>query len=77
MPPGGFEPTISAGEGPQAYALDRVATGTGRLPSTNRKNSLGSHAFKLELPEIYLSCCLKEFVIYIRVSHLLLSIYLL
>jgi hypothetical protein len=24
----GFEPTISAGEGPQAYALDREATGT-------------------------------------------------
>jgi len=25
----GFEPTISAGEGPQTYALDRTATGTG------------------------------------------------
>jgi hypothetical protein len=24
-----FEPTISAGERPQTYALDRVATGTG------------------------------------------------
>jgi len=30
MPPVGFEPTISAGEQPQTYALDRVATGTGR-----------------------------------------------
>ena len=29
MPPVGFEPTISAGERPQAYALDRAATGTG------------------------------------------------
>ena len=28
MPPAGFEPTISAGERPQANALDRVATGT-------------------------------------------------
>ena len=28
MPPMGFEPTISAGERPQAYALDRTATGT-------------------------------------------------
>ena len=27
--PVGFEPTISAGERPQTYALDRVATGTG------------------------------------------------
>ena len=28
MPPLGFEPTVSAGEGPQTYALDRAATGT-------------------------------------------------
>jgi type I site-specific restriction endonuclease len=26
----GFEPTISAGELPQTYALDRMATGTGK-----------------------------------------------
>ena len=32
MPPAGFEPTISAGEWPQTYALNRAATGTG--PST-------------------------------------------
>ena len=29
MPPVGFEPTISAGERWQTYALDRAATGTG------------------------------------------------
>ena len=29
MPPVGFEPTISAGERPQTYNLDRAATGTG------------------------------------------------
>jgi len=29
MPPVRFEPTISAGEQPQTYALDRAATGTG------------------------------------------------
>ena len=29
MPPVGFKPTISAGERPQTYALDRAATGTG------------------------------------------------
>ena len=28
MPPVGFEPTISAGERPQTYALNRAATGT-------------------------------------------------
>ena len=30
MPPVGFKPTISAGERPQTYALDRAATGAGR-----------------------------------------------
>ena len=29
MHPVGFEPTISAGERPQTYALDRAASGTG------------------------------------------------
>ena len=29
MPPVGFEPTISAGERPQTYALDRAASGIG------------------------------------------------
>ena len=33
MPPVGLEPTISAGERPQTYALDRAATGTGISPS--------------------------------------------
>jgi hypothetical protein len=31
MPPVGFEHTISAGEQPQIYALDRAATGTGTI----------------------------------------------
>jgi hypothetical protein len=31
-PPTGFEPTISAGERPQTYVLDRVATATGNQP---------------------------------------------
>jgi len=31
MPPVGFETTMSAGERPQTYTLDRAATGTGRL----------------------------------------------
>jgi len=30
MPPVGFEPTISAGERPQTYALELGATGTGK-----------------------------------------------
>ena len=31
MPPVGFEPTISAGERLQTYALDRAATGAGTV----------------------------------------------
>ena len=31
MPPVGFEPTISAGERPKTYGLDRAATGTGKI----------------------------------------------
>ena len=38
MPPVGFEPTISAGELPQTYALDRAATGTGIRGSNRRWN---------------------------------------
>ena len=45
MPPVGFEPTISAGERPKTYALDRAATGTGRttyaVGRTSRSGVLG------------------------------------
>ena len=34
MTQAGFEPKISEGERPQTYALDRAATGTGRIPSS-------------------------------------------
>ena len=40
MPPVGFEPTTPAGERPQTYALDRAATGTGRMVSLVDVNSL-------------------------------------
>ena len=40
MPPVGFEPTISAGERPQTHALDRAATGTGKLYITSHNTSL-------------------------------------
>ena len=36
MPPVGFEPTISASERPQTYALDRAATGIGSKTSYGR-----------------------------------------
>ena len=39
MPPVGLEPTISAGERPQTYALDRAATGTGIFSYNTNPNS--------------------------------------
>jgi len=39
MLPGGFEPTISAGERPKTYALDLAATGTGLLLKHKVMNS--------------------------------------
>jgi len=38
MLPVGFEPTISAGERPQTYVLDRAATGTGIYNNYVMKN---------------------------------------
>ena len=38
MPPVGFEPTTSAGERPQTYALDRAATGTGMQNHKDKPN---------------------------------------
>ena len=40
MPPMEFEPTVSAGEGPQTYALDRAATGTGCSVGGRWRNEL-------------------------------------
>ena len=39
MPPVGLEPTISAGERPKTYALDRAATGTGSLDYYIKQNN--------------------------------------
>ena len=38
MPPVEFEPTISAGERPQTYALERATTGSGKLTDMKYQN---------------------------------------
>ena len=43
MPRVGFEPTISAGERPQTYALDRTATGTGTYIVLTVANNVGTN----------------------------------
>ena len=45
MPPVGFEPTISAGQRPQTYALDRAATGTSKYTDIPYNNQ-GTAALK-------------------------------
>jgi hypothetical protein len=46
MPSVEFEPTISAGERPQNYALDRAATGTGNYRQLLYKNVDTVNGFK-------------------------------
>ena len=45
MPSVGFEPTISEGDWPQTYALDRAATGTDSILNINKGYSSGSVLF--------------------------------
>ena len=45
VPPVGFEPTISEGERPQTYALDRAATGTGICWCNNKYKNKHSDVF--------------------------------
>jgi Asp-tRNA(Asn)/Glu-tRNA(Gln) amidotransferase B subunit len=50
MHPVGFEPTISAGERPQTYALDRAAIGTGNPSFCNCKiNNTGKSMHNVTL----------------------------
>ena len=56
MPPVGFEPTISAGERPQTYALDGAATGTGT--SWYHRN----YKFYLHCSDFGRHCCLRHCV---------------
>jgi hypothetical protein len=48
MLPVGFEPTISAGERPQTYALDRAVTGTGGVSIQSHK--MASNSWKHDTP---------------------------
>ena len=48
MPWVGFEPTISAGERPKTYALDRAATGTGISTPLDRNILLSTRFFKTQ-----------------------------
>ena len=55
MPLVGFEPTISAGEGPQTYALDRAATGTGTDHDSSYNNCQNCISYRSYLSLIQMS----------------------
>ena len=55
MTPVGFEPTISAGERPQTYALDRAATGHENSTVINTRNE-----YRLNWPSYNISYCKKK-----------------
>jgi hypothetical protein len=55
MPPVGFGHTISAGERPKTYALDRAATGTGTAPQVLIKTE--------KSPSEYASWCYQVFIL--------------
>jgi hypothetical protein len=72
MPPVGFELTISAGERPQTYALNRAATGTDPYQITWLKIKSGPvnfiHAFSYPYKKTHkrVAGAMKLFTIYIR-----------
>jgi len=55
MPPVRFEPTISAGERPQTYDLDRASTGTGIVGLRDKICLIMVHKFKWVLTIISIS----------------------
>jgi hypothetical protein len=55
MPPVEFEPTISAGDRPQTYALDRAAAGIGKVSELVFKKYHVSYLVQI----IYRNCFLK------------------
>jgi len=57
MPPQvGFEPTISAGERPQTYALDRAAIGIGcNIINTNEINNYKNNIILMQEIELSLT----------------------
>jgi hypothetical protein len=57
----GFEPTISTGERPQTYALDRAATGTGIIASVI---ALKIHAFGRKVYDLWMSSFLVIQIMY-------------
>ena len=74
MPPVGFEPTISAGELPQTYALNRAATGTGRchidtINSPDDGHMAARKMHKMEINTHEKELCVK-LVIYKEVQNL-------
>jgi len=73
MPPVGFEPTISAGERPKTYALDRVATGTGSYHSLYCDNNSEREGISVCY---YINCVGRKVKTFLRNTTLVVCIVL-
>ena len=60
MLPVGFEPTISAGERPKTYALDRAATGTGTVCSHKDQNVILYRSNTTIIYCYYVECLIND-----------------
>jgi len=69
MPPVGFEPTISAGERPQTYALDRAATKQTTYILKNTPTHSTAEVMKQELPYEHLVTLCKAETGHHRLIH--------
>ena len=69
MPTEGFEPTISAGERPQNYALDRAATGTDSRLQVRSANSVWLYVSNCTLFVFIMSKGSRINFVYVYVSE--------
>jgi len=67
MPPLEFEPTVSAGERPQTYALDRAASGTGTYTIAMKNSSTFPTQHKETISvfsvTVITNCCVRTYVL--------------
>ena len=60
MLPVGFEPTISAGERPKTYALERAATGTGTFYEMRWKNKVEPNRPQMIIRHMPIACWIPK-----------------
>ena len=75
MPPAGFEPTISAVEWPQTFALDRATNGTGNLNVLHRQKFWKNKEIFVYTFHVRTSIPFSQVPIKVGQTNLLLNVY--